>query len=249
MLLRVLETGEYRAVGSPRTQRADVRLIAATDRDLSADSFNQPLRRRLEAFVIALPPLRERREDVGVLLRHFLSAADCPPARIATIPDDLLVALCRYDWPGNVRQLRHVASRIALALASDQPLALGELIDTPTANAAAGIAPSLPLAAYPPAAMAYRAPGSVSEPELLQALERNAWCVRQAATALGVSRPSFYALLDANSLVRRAQDIPLDELQRAVRDAPDRPDLWAAALRTPREALRRRVKALGMLSS
>ncbi len=239
MLLRVLEAGEYRPVGSSRAQRANVRLIAATDRDLGPGVFNQPLRRRLEAFVIALPPLRARREDIGLLLRHFLREANCSDGDLTGLPIELVETLALYDWPGNVRQLRHAAARIALALQTGSSLALGDLLQAPAASRPAQH-PAQERAAP------HRAPSTVSADEVLRALEGNDWCVRQAAASLGVARASFYALIEAHPLVRRAQDIPQREIEAALRQAPGQPSLWAAALRTPREALRRHIRALGL---
>ncbi len=253
MLLRVLESGEYRPVGASKSERADVRLIAATDRHLGTVSFNQPLRRRLEALVIEVPPLRARREDIGLLLRHFLLDAGCPPERLARLPGELIQVLCLHDWPGNVRELRHVAQRMALSLRGDEEGPIQELFaalrasDLSSIETTARLSGSLPVPALAPAPPpSYRAPSTVSEGEVLAALEGNDWCVRQAATALGVSRPSFYALLDANPAIRRPREIPTEEIEAAMRAAPGRPERWAATLRTPREGLRRWIKSLGL---
>ncbi|WP_312645995.1 sigma 54-interacting transcriptional regulator, partial [Stenotrophomonas sp.] len=130
MLLRALETGEYRPLGSARTERADVRLIAATDRNLSSAGFNQPLLRRLEAYVIAIPPLRERREDIGVLIALGLSrlGGDRPATEL---PVSIIQTLCLHDWPGNVRQLHHLLQRLVLAQQAGDPLELPGLEPAP----------------------------------------------------------------------------------------------------------------------
>ncbi|MTW03828.1 AAA domain-containing protein, partial [Duganella ginsengisoli] len=116
MLLRVLESGEYRPLGGQGTLQSRARLIAATDRNLAERGFNQALLRRMEAFVIHLPPLRERREDIGVLvlsvLREWAAAHGGWPA----LPAALVAAMCRHDWPGNVRQLLHTVRRALVAL-------------------------------------------------------------------------------------------------------------------------------------
>lgn len=258
MLLRVLETGEFRPVGANGSRRVDVRVIAATDRDLGASGFNQPLRRRLEGLVIEIPPLRARREDIGLLLRHFLHSEGCRNADLARLPGDLIEPLCRHGWPGNVRELGNIARRIALALASDDPMALSALgrsldpgpIAAPAAREAGIRAPS-PDTASPDTvsvgeAARYRTPASVSDAELLAALERSGWQVRAAANELGVSRPSMYALIDACRAIRKPQDIPRDELLTVIADHPGQPDAWAAVLHTPREALRRWVVSHGL---
>ncbi len=260
MLLRALETGEYRPLGAPRALRADVRLIAATDRDLYARGFNQPLLRRLEAFVIPVPALRERREDIGVLILYFLQRWREADAPVPAIPLTLVQSLCLYDWPGNVRQLGHAMRRLLLsALDGDWPapeallhgLAGPEVSHEASAEAAAEASLPLPSPASspsPPSVRRYRPPSQIGEDEVLSALDANQWCMRKAADALSVSRPSLYALLDAIPAVRRADAIPFEEIEAVVRQAPDDPACWASTLRTPRESLRRRVRALGLLA-
>ena len=110
MLLRVLEDGSYRPLGADRDARADVRLVCATDQDLEQRRFNPALGHRLQGFVITLAPLRERREDIGVLLRALLAgqAVELPLACIAE--------LCNADWPGNIRQLAQVLRRALMAV-------------------------------------------------------------------------------------------------------------------------------------
>lgn len=254
MLLRALETGEYRPLGAPRALRADVRLIAATDRDLYARGFNQPLLRRMEAFVIAVPPLRARREDIGVLILHFLRRWCEADASLPPIPLPLVQALCRYDWPGNVRQLGHVVRRLLLTARDGDWSTSESLLQGAAgtgASAEASVASTATTSASvpsPPPIRRYRAPSRIGPDEVLAALDANQWCVRKAAEALSVSRPSLYALLDAIPDIRRAEAIPFEEIETVVRQAPDDPNRWAAVLRTPRESLRRRVRALGLLT-
>ncbi|MFS2021638.1 sigma 54-interacting transcriptional regulator, partial [Massilia sp. CT11-108] len=103
MLLRVLEGGDYRPLGASQDRKTTARLIAATDQDLDAAAFNQALLRRLEGFALQLPPLRARREDIGVLIVHLLQAHGAQPV----LPLELVVEIACYDWPGNIRQLGH----------------------------------------------------------------------------------------------------------------------------------------------
>jgi two-component system nitrogen regulation response regulator GlnG len=247
MLLRALETGEYRPLGSARTERADVRLIAATDRDLSSAGFNQPLLRRLEAYVIPIPPLRERREDIGVLIAHGLSRFGGIDTPVPELPVSVIQALCLHDWPGNVRQLQHLLQRLVLALQVGDPLELPGFEPSP---ASPSDAPRVPPAeaANKATAARYRMPASVSEAEMFEALEAHQWCVRKAAEHLSLSRPSFYALLYASPAIRRVETIPFDEIDAVVRSAPGDPAYWASQLRTPRETLRRHVQQLGLLT-
>ncbi len=116
-LLRVLQSGEFTPVGGNRPIQADVRIIAATNRDLTdavaAGTFREDLFYRLNVVPIALPALRERRQDVALLARHFLdrAAAEGLPAR--TLSNAAVAALTAYDWPGNVRELENVIRRLA----------------------------------------------------------------------------------------------------------------------------------------
>jgi two-component system response regulator PilR (NtrC family) len=113
-LLRVLEDPEIRPVGGVRPVRVDVRIVAATNRDvtqaIAAKTFREDLFYRLNVISLRIPPLRERREDVPLLVTHFLEkfAAGGPPKLISP---DVLSALERYGWPGNVRELEHVIER------------------------------------------------------------------------------------------------------------------------------------------
>ncbi len=124
-LLRVLQSGEFTSVGGTRSQRADVRIVAATHKDLrrliDAGQFREDLFYRLNVVPIALPPLRARQDDIPELARHFL---DC--AHAEGLPRKLLDAsaiewLCNQPWPGNVRELENAMRRLA-ALARDEVL-------------------------------------------------------------------------------------------------------------------------------
>ncbi|MGH9896139.1 MAG: sigma-54 interaction domain-containing protein [bacterium] len=112
-LLRVLQEGEFERVGGTHTLTANVRVIAATHRDLaqlcSQGRFHTDLFYRLHVFPIALPPLRERREDIPLLVQHFTQThAAKLGKRIETVPERMMAALCGYAWPDNIRELQHV---------------------------------------------------------------------------------------------------------------------------------------------
>lgn len=116
-LLRVLETGEIRGVGSSNTYKTTCRVIAATNADLSqlaqAGKFRQDLMFRLERLLIHLPPLRERSDDILLLVRYFLDIGRKVGTH-AAISEDLKKALKKYNWPGNVRELKNVIERMRL---------------------------------------------------------------------------------------------------------------------------------------
>jgi transcriptional regulator with GAF, ATPase, and Fis domain len=129
-LLRVLQEGQVERLGSPRTIDVDVRVVAATNRDLSEEvregRFRRDLFYRLNVFPITIPALRQRREDIPVLVRHLVDRLGrMIHRRIDTIPDRTITALQAYDWPGNVRELENVLQR-ALITSRGDTLTLGE---------------------------------------------------------------------------------------------------------------------------
>ncbi len=118
-LLRVLQEGEFERVGDERTHRADVRIVAATNRDLKqeieANRFREDLYYRLNVFPVEIAPLRQRKEDIAVLASHFvdLSARKLNRPRPRLTQADIL-GLQRYDWPGNIRELQNVIERAVI---------------------------------------------------------------------------------------------------------------------------------------
>jgi len=136
-LLRVLEEQEFERIGSTHTIRSDVRIIAATNRPLeqlvAAGEFRADLYYRLNVFPIDLPPLRERAEDIPLLVRHFVAQHARDVGRcVETISDDTMEKLVRHPWPGNVRELHHVIHR-AVILSHDTTLQvppLGAVVNT-----------------------------------------------------------------------------------------------------------------------
>jgi formate hydrogenlyase transcriptional activator len=115
-LLRVLQEHEFERLGSTRTQQVDVRVVAATHRDLKQmvqdGEFRSDLYYRLHVFPLALPPLRERRGDIAILVRHFVDEyARRMKRRIEAIPPQAIEALISYSWPGNVRELQNFIER------------------------------------------------------------------------------------------------------------------------------------------
>jgi DNA-binding NtrC family response regulator len=142
-LLRVLETGMFFRVGGTRPRRVDVRLVAATNRDLAAamrtGQFREDLFYRINTITVLLPPLRERREDVGMLAEHFLETN--ATYGIKRLQPAALAALERYGWPGNVRELRHVIERGVILCKGDE-ITLGDLAPEVVAGAGSQGAPA-----------------------------------------------------------------------------------------------------------
>jgi DNA-binding NtrC family response regulator len=189
-LLRVLEDGEFERLGSSRTQRADVRLVSATNADLAAEvaegRFRRDLLYRLNTLEVRLPPLRERAEDILPLARAFLARSASRYGR-----DDLRLApsaeraLAAWRWPGNVRELQHLMERAALLAEHDQ------------VSAAA-------LAFGAPPEPAQDLDGMTLEQAeawlVKRALERHDGNLQRAADALGITRQSLYRRLEKHEL-------------------------------------------------
>ena len=205
-LLRLIQEREFRAVGALRWRKVDLRIIAATHRDLkaavAAGRFRQDLYYRLNVFTIHLPPLRERKEDIAELIRHFLDAIPVPDLPISPPILDLLFS---YDWPGNVRELKNSIDRMA-ALYSENGV---QVYDLPSAlqyhQAANGSARPVSVAAgaepadsgdLPPFEVPAKSPViSVRESEkqtIVRALGAAAGERRKAARLLGIGRTTLY---------------------------------------------------------
>jgi formate hydrogenlyase transcriptional activator len=141
-LLRVLQDREFERLGSPRTLRTDARLIAATNRDLAAlvdaQQFRADLFYRVNVFPVHVPPLRERPEDIPLLVRHFAQQfARRLGKTIETIPSDTMQGLLRYPWPGNIRELQNIIERAVI-------LSPGPVLQVPLADLkppATGVSP------------------------------------------------------------------------------------------------------------
>jgi transcriptional regulator with GAF, ATPase, and Fis domain len=187
-LLRVLQESEFERVGDDRTRRVDVRVIAATNRDLEADVaaglFRPDLYYRLSVFPIDVPPLRERKEDIPLLADHYLKTYALAQGRrgleLTAQQKQLLVD---YEWPGNIRELQHVMER-AVILSATPPLRL----DLPTKSEAPP-APERPVAGMPLKAAELR---DLERENLIRALEQTKWRIAGdggAAELLGI-RPS-----------------------------------------------------------
>jgi len=209
-LLRVLQEQEFERLGSPRTQRVDVRLVAATNCALEgmvADrQFRSDLYYRLNVFPITIPPLRERPEDIPLLVRFFAQKfARRMRKQIETIPADASAALLRYSWPGNVRELENLVER---AVILSQGLALQIPLTEMKPGVVANFSPSKPLdstARNAPESDSDRAFDTGTEGDRLEAVERDhilhvlqetRWIVSGptgAAARLGMKRTTLQA--------------------------------------------------------
>ncbi len=183
-LLRVLQDGTFNRLGSTRTQQVDVRVIAATNRDLERSMaeglFREDLYYRLSVFPIRLPPLRERREDIPLLVWSIVNRRQADLGRhVEDIPRREMRALEQYDWPGNVRELENVVERAMI-------LSAGPTLHIEDPAFAAGV--PRPPAAHQPAA-APRRLDDVERDHIRSILERCGWRVNgpgNAAEVLGL---------------------------------------------------------------
>jgi formate hydrogenlyase transcriptional activator len=145
-LLRVLQDKEFERLGGVRTLRADARLVAATNRDLKkmseANQFRSDLYYRLNVFPIVVPPLRERREDIPMLVMHFAQHfARRFGKRVLAVPSDAMDRLTRYHWPGNIRELQNLVERSVILTTGDTlRIPLHELDDSQPLNQVAAAA-------------------------------------------------------------------------------------------------------------
>jgi two-component system response regulator PilR (NtrC family) len=212
-LLRVLESSEIRPVGGVDTKKVDIRLVAATNRDLAdavtLGQFREDLFYRLNVVPIELPPLRERSVDVPQLLEHFLSryrrpSVGCPSG----VSPEALERLVRYPWPGNVRELRNLVERLVVTVDEDT-IRAGHLPDHLTARPGNDL-PPVPLTNQDlktlKRAMRERSDSQVERIFVVEALRRSSWNVTRAAQATGLLRPNFHALM-------RKHGIRVDDLK------------------------------------
>jgi DNA-binding NtrC family response regulator len=190
-LLRVLETGELERVGSSATRRVDVRILAATNADVNSEAaagrFRPDLLFRLNTIEIQIPPLRDRREDIGLLAHHFLRAyAQRYRKNISSFEPAALAALRDHSWPGNVRELDHAVERGVL-------LSPGPLVR----------AADLGLRAQAQSASTRLEEMNLDEVErylIQRTLARHDGNVSRAAQALGLSRSAMYRRLQKHGL-------------------------------------------------
>jgi formate hydrogenlyase transcriptional activator len=202
-LLRVLQEQEFERLGSCRTHRVDVRLIAATHRDLErmvkCNQFRNDLYYRLNVFPITVPPLRERPEDIAPLVEHYVELF-CRRMRkqIDAIPEDFVNAFKSYPWPGNIRELQNVIER-AVILSNE------------------GVLPNPLRPARSASVVAFLPRTTLKESEralILGALEATGWVVGGpygAAARLGMKRTTLIARMRKHGIFRPAEDSNLNQ--------------------------------------
>ena len=191
-LLRVLQDRTFEPVGSSKPQSVDVRVVAATNQDLeiaiAEKRFREDLFYRLNVIPIEMPALRERRDDVPLLVQHFLESNAEGREKRASFEDEAMTRMVAYDWPGNVRELQNVVERLAI-LCGDRPIGAADL---PTGVADATAAPALGVPQLPSDGLALREVVDDIETDLiLQALEQTSWNKNRASQLLGLNRTTL----------------------------------------------------------
>jgi len=294
-LLRTLETGEVRPVGSTETLQVDVRLVAATDADLESkmktQDFRSPLLQRLAGFEIWIPRLAKRKPDIGLLLSEFLRYEfDAIAEQRHYQEQDNQTQMLWYqffrhalefDWPGNIRQMRNLCRQVAihnrqasftsipprveaLLLEQNQRLAEAEQqYSNPAFAAEATPVPGSvvhlyarphhgtpayadPYAAEPTTAAPRRKPSTIEEEEMMDALKRQRWDLKNTAEDLNISRAALYKMIEANPNVRKAGDLSVAELTTSFQRCQGDLEQMVDELKVSKAALKRRIKELAI---
>ena len=270
LLLRVLDSGEIQPVGSLEKQRVDVRVLAATDADLEVaideGQFKAPLLHRLAGYAILVPPLRERRDDVGHLLVHFLREElerigeghrleQSDPTESPWLPASIVARLARYPWPGNVRELRNLMRQLVIQSRGADSIRVGPQVEQVLRRAEAmpDASPQAeedtaeqPAAPAQPKRPSYRPPSEVDEDELVAALADNRYLVKPTAQQLGVSRSSLYSLMDKSSRVRKASELTREEIEASLERTGGDLEALVDELQVSGNGLQMRMKELGI---
>jgi two-component system response regulator HupR/HoxA len=204
-LLRVLQEGEVTPVGDTRPRPVDVRVVSATNRDLSSEvtqrHFREDLFYRLASFPIVLPPLRERPEDIPVLVERFAAqAAHAHRKRIDGISPEAMECLQRFDWPGNVRELQNEVQRAVVLAEHGETLAVEHLSPrlrggSKAADESEPIVGEEPAAAARPAAQLREARAQFEARHIADVLRQQGGNVSRAAMVLGLSRMQLHRKL------------------------------------------------------
>jgi formate hydrogenlyase transcriptional activator len=196
-LLRILQEGEFERLGNPKTMKVNVRVIAATNRNLQQaiekKEFREDLYYRLNVFPITCPPLRKRKEDIPLLVKHFCQKHETKIGKkITQVSPAVLDALMAYDWPGNIRELENIIER-ALILSPGNKLEYGEWVPANNNSAVPGVIPSATTLA------------DVEKQHITDVLKKTNWKVsgeKGAAKILGLNPTTLEARMKKLGIVR-----------------------------------------------
>ena len=262
-LLRSLESGVITPVGSEKEVSLDVRFIAATDcnleQSIAQDSFKMPLFQRLSGLIIEVKPLRERPEDIAIILVKFLIEELGSTGQLDKLINDqnncyywawFFAQCCNCSWPGNVRQLKNVSLQLSMLLMNVQNLNLfdwnkfidNQLPKSVSMSCASTQQPQSDDVCKQP----NRKPKDISDDEIFSVLESHHWQIKLAADFLHISRASLYLRMDANPNIRRVGHITSNELSCSFEKFAGNIDQMVSALRVSKPALRRRLNEIGL---
>jgi transcriptional regulator with GAF, ATPase, and Fis domain len=197
-LLRVIQDGEFERLGSPHTRKTDVRIIAASNRNLQEEvkngRFREDLFYRLNVFPITIPPLRQRKEDIPLLVNHFVAKFNMKTGRkIESVSKDTLNAFQGYNWPGNVRELECVIER-AVIISQGRVLQLMDNLDTFRSGEPAGQVKAL---------------AELEHDHVMQVLHKTGWRIEGkngAAMLLGLNPSTLRARMRKHGIFRLITD-------------------------------------------
>ena len=270
MLLRTLETSEVQRIGDRRVRKVDLRLLSATDADLEAavaeGKFREPLLHRIGELTLRVPSLRERRDDIGGLVLHFLRElldADEQKALLdggaanGDVPERpwltpvVVARLARAPWTGNVRQLRNVVRQLVVLGRSEEELMIAPELESILNPASAALAiqrssapPDARVQAPPSSAKSKsKRPQDLTEDEILEALAACGWRRAAAADRLGIARSSLYTLIAANKQLAQSQDLTREQAEEVLAGHGGDVSLAATSLRVSEHALKLRLRS------
>jgi DNA-binding NtrC family response regulator len=199
-LLRFLEEKEIRPVGSTASRKVDVRVIAASNKELGAlvgkGVFREDLWYRLNVASLEIPPLRRRREDIPQLVEHFLREFTKAYGRPVRLENGALRLLLEHSWPGNVRQLRHVLEKLVI-------LTPGSVVDAGAVRAAVEAYAATTAAGAPPSSRSLTDLSALEEEHIRKVLEATAGNKSRAAAILGIERKTLYRKLERMEAARK----------------------------------------------
>ena len=273
LLLRAIREGEIQPVGEPRAKHVDVRVVSATDADLNAmverGQFAMPLLRRLEGYTIAIPPLRQRRDDLARLFFRFLTQeleatgeleklAEPQPSQKPWLPAAVVASLLDYEWPGNVAELETIAKRLAITNRQRKGFYLDAMIAerlshsrAPATQAVVTVHPlTLAPTPTPPGQRPVTPPArtkdaaSLEDAEIALAMREHRFKIKAAAIALGVSRSWLNTRLESCQGIRKAKELGRDEILSASSAVGGELSAMAERLEVSEHGLKLRVKAL-----
>lgn len=266
MLLRVLEKGEIHQMGTQRGEKVDVRVIAATDADLEhrveSGAFREPLLNRLAGYEIHVPPLRQRRDDIGRLMYHFLGMElarrkaldrlDYPETN-PWLPIDLVLRLVRCRWSGNVRQLWNAIRTLVIDNLDRKVAALSPQLERLLAKAdrapgdAGGESSGDDIGAPVEPPVQHRVvPSSYSDEYIEGVLRANRWSIAKASKALGITRATLYKRIEKSSSMKSCPMLTDEEIRKSHARCKGDIDAMVDDLEVSEESLKQRLTELGL---